>query len=75
MWQVEDARVAMKLYQLHKRDWETSVKARLTRREVRDRRRERRRKEEDSNGGLQKSTRQTRAVVEQPFNVMLYTER
>ena len=31
--QVEDARVAMRLYQLYKKDWEDAVKARVGRRE------------------------------------------
>ena len=72
VWQVEDARAAMKLYQLHRREWEVSVRARLTRREIRDRKRERRRREEESGKrGLQKWT----APLVEPFNVMLHTER
>lgn len=77
-WQVEDARVAMKLYQLHRRDWEASVKERLTRREIRERRAERKRREESTKRGLQqKSMSQTRRrpVVEKPFNIMLHTDR
>lgn len=31
--QVEDARVAMRLYQLYKKEWEDAVKARVGRRE------------------------------------------
>ena len=72
--QVEDARVAMKLYQLHRKDWEASVSTRLTRREIVKRRRERRRGEESTNGGMQKFTPSQTRVLEKPFNVMLHTK-
>ena len=75
--QVEDARVAMKLYQLHKKEWEASVRARLTKREIRERKREKRRKEEDvKKRGFQKWTScNIEPAVAKPFNIMLHTDR
>ena len=72
--QVEDARVAMKLYQLHRKDWEASVKTRLTRREIVERRREMRRREGSTDGGIQKFTPSQTRVLEKPFNVVLHTK-
>lgn len=62
--QVEDAQVAMKLYQLHKKEWEASVRERLTRREIRERKREKKRSD------IQRENSHSK-----PFNIMLHTDR
>lgn len=61
----------MKLYQLHKKEWETSVRERLTRREIRERKREKRR--EGARKGVQR--RNSHSAIVKPFNIMLHTDR
>lgn len=69
--QVEDAQVAMKLYRLHRKDWEASVRARLTRSEIRQRRREKRKRRQDAERST--SSYSHKPVLEKPFNVVLHT--
>ena len=61
--QVEDAQAAMKLYQLHRKNWEVSVRERLTRSEIQQRRREKKRRNKD----LEIKT----CTSLEPFNIML----
>ena len=67
----------MKLYQTHRKDWEAAVKARLTRREIRERRRERKMREDDDTRGRKwvPRARDLTPPPPKPFNIMLHTER
>ena len=73
--QVEDAQVTMKLYQLHKREWEAVVRTRLTKREIRERKREKKRREGVKGGCLRWSSLNSEPAVDKPFNIMLHTDR
>jgi (p)ppGpp synthase/HD superfamily hydrolase len=65
----------MKLYQLHKKEWETAVRTRLTKREIRERKREKKRKEGVKRGRPMWSSRNCEHGVDKPFNIMLHTGR
>lgn len=63
--------MAMKLYHMHRKEWEEALRARLTRKEARERRKKR--KEEQKKQTVKHP--QWRPVVSKPFNIMLHTER
>ena len=67
----------MKLYQMHKKEWEASVKARLTKREIQERKRERKRREDDARRGIERGATRTQmpSLLEKPFTIMLHTEK
>ena len=63
--------MAMKLYQLHKKEWEASIRARLTKREICEQKREKRKREKDAERGFHAKPPQT---LTEPFNIMLHTD-
>ena len=67
----------MKLYQMHKKEWEASVKARLTKREIQERKRERKRREDDARRGIERGATRTQmpSSLKKPFTIMLHTEK
>ena len=66
---MEDAQVAMKLYQTHKKKWEAAIRTQLTKREIQERKRERKRRVE-----MRDFIKKTQYSDAKPFHIMLHTD-